>query len=67
MRWRNDLAGLDNALRALTDGLGSLWAHTAVLVVTEFGPTAAVNGYAAPITARGLAPSSSSARFMAAA
>jgi uncharacterized protein (DUF1501 family) len=38
------LAGLDNALKSLADGLGSLWAQTAVLVVTEFGRTAAVNG-----------------------
>jgi uncharacterized protein (DUF1501 family) len=38
------LAGLDGALRALCDGLGPLWAQTAVLVVTEFGRTAAVNG-----------------------
>jgi uncharacterized protein (DUF1501 family) len=38
------LAGLDDALRALADGLGPLWARTAVLVVTEFGRTAAVNG-----------------------
>jgi uncharacterized protein (DUF1501 family) len=38
------LAGLDDALRALSDGLGPLWAQSAVLVVTEFGRTAAVNG-----------------------
>jgi uncharacterized protein (DUF1501 family) len=38
------LAGLDKALRALADGLGSLWPQTAVLVVTEFGRTAAMNG-----------------------
>jgi uncharacterized protein (DUF1501 family) len=38
------LAGLDDALRALFDGLGPLWAQTAVLIVTEFGRTAAVNG-----------------------
>ena len=38
------LAGLDDALRALADGLGPLWRQTAVLVVTEFGRTAAVNG-----------------------
>jgi uncharacterized protein (DUF1501 family) len=38
------LAGLDNALRALADELGSLWPQTAVLVVTEFGRTAAMNG-----------------------
>jgi uncharacterized protein (DUF1501 family) len=38
------LAGLDGALRALSDGMGSLWPQTAVLVVTEFGRTASVNG-----------------------
>jgi uncharacterized protein (DUF1501 family) len=38
------LAGLDNGLRALAEGLGPLWRQTAVLVVTEFGRTAAVNG-----------------------
>jgi uncharacterized protein (DUF1501 family) len=38
------LAGLDEALRALSDGMGSLWPQTAVLVVTEFGRTASVNG-----------------------
>jgi uncharacterized protein (DUF1501 family) len=38
------LAGLDNALRMLAEGLGPLWPQTAVLVVTEFGRTAAVNG-----------------------
>ncbi|HXA35040.1 MAG TPA: DUF1501 domain-containing protein [Steroidobacteraceae bacterium] len=38
------LAGLDNALRTLADELGPLWARTAVLVATEFGRTAAMNG-----------------------
>jgi uncharacterized protein (DUF1501 family) len=38
------LTGLDNALRALADGLGPLWPQTAVLIVTEFGRTAAMNG-----------------------
>jgi uncharacterized protein (DUF1501 family) len=38
------LAGLDQGLRSLADGLGPLWPQTAVLVVTEFGRTAAVNG-----------------------
>jgi uncharacterized protein (DUF1501 family) len=38
------LAGLDDALRALFDGMGPLWPQTAVLVVTEFGRTASVNG-----------------------
>jgi uncharacterized protein (DUF1501 family) len=38
------LAGLDSALRTLAAELGSLWSQTAVLVITEFGRTAAVNG-----------------------
>jgi len=38
------LAGLDKALRSLADELGPLWPQSAVLVVTEFGRTAAVNG-----------------------
>jgi uncharacterized protein (DUF1501 family) len=38
------LRGLDNALRVLCDELGPLWQRTAVLVVTEFGRTAAMNG-----------------------
>jgi uncharacterized protein (DUF1501 family) len=38
------LAGLDKALRALGEELGTLWPQTAVLVVTEFGRTAAING-----------------------
>jgi uncharacterized protein (DUF1501 family) len=38
------LAGLDGALRALAEDLGPLWPQTAILVVTEFGRTAAMNG-----------------------
>jgi uncharacterized protein (DUF1501 family) len=38
------LRGLDAALRALNHDLGPLWSETAVLVVTEFGRTAAMNG-----------------------
>src|SRR5271168_4699266 len=38
------LAGLDGALRALAEDLGPLWPQTAVLIVTEFGRTAAMNG-----------------------
>jgi uncharacterized protein (DUF1501 family) len=38
------LMGLDKALRTLADGLGPLWRQTAVLVVTEFGRIAAMNG-----------------------
>jgi uncharacterized protein (DUF1501 family) len=38
------LAGLDKALRTLSDELGPLWPQTAVLIVTEFGRTAAMNG-----------------------
>jgi uncharacterized protein (DUF1501 family) len=35
---------LDNALRTLKTSLGPAWKKTAVLIVTEFGRTAAVNG-----------------------
>jgi uncharacterized protein (DUF1501 family) len=38
------LGGLDKALRTLSDELGPIWSRTAVLVVTEFGRTAAMNG-----------------------
>ncbi len=38
------LKGLDKALRALAEELEPLWPQTAVLVVTEFGRTAAMNG-----------------------
>jgi uncharacterized protein (DUF1501 family) len=38
------LAGLDKALRTLAEELGPLWGQTAVVVVTEFGRTAAMNG-----------------------
>jgi uncharacterized protein (DUF1501 family) len=38
------LRGLDAALEALKDSLGPVWRNTAVLVATEFGRTAAING-----------------------
>lgn len=38
------LAALDTALRALREQLGDTWQRTAVLIVTEFGRTAAANG-----------------------
>jgi uncharacterized protein (DUF1501 family) len=38
------LGALDAGVRALKDGLGPTWRHTAVVAVTEFGRTAAVNG-----------------------
>jgi uncharacterized protein (DUF1501 family) len=38
------LRGLDLALQALRDSLGPVWRQTAVLVATEFGRTAAING-----------------------
>ena len=38
------LGGLDAALGAFQAGLGPAWRDTAVLVVTEFGRTAAING-----------------------
>ncbi len=38
------LTGLDDGLGALREGLGAHWAHTTVLVMTEFGRSAAYNG-----------------------
>jgi uncharacterized protein (DUF1501 family) len=38
------LSGLDNAFAAFEQTLGPVWKDTAILVVTEFGRTAAVNG-----------------------
>jgi uncharacterized protein (DUF1501 family) len=38
------LAALDNALKALREGLGPTWDRTVVLVATEFGRTVAING-----------------------
>jgi uncharacterized protein (DUF1501 family) len=38
------LRGLDTALSALKDSLGPVWRNTVVLVATEFGRTAAING-----------------------
>ncbi|MFC0576002.1 DUF1501 domain-containing protein [Paraburkholderia solisilvae] len=43
-RLTTTLKGLDALLAALRDGLGPHWAHTTVLVATEFGRTAAENG-----------------------
>jgi uncharacterized protein (DUF1501 family) len=43
-RLANQLKNLDAMLAALRDGLGAAWAQTTVLVATEFGRTAAVNG-----------------------
>jgi uncharacterized protein (DUF1501 family) len=38
------LRGLDDGLQMLKAQLGALWSETSVLVVTEFGRAAAVNG-----------------------
>jgi uncharacterized protein (DUF1501 family) len=38
------LSGLDKALSTLSAELGPLWRQSAVMVVTEFGRTAAING-----------------------
>ena len=43
-RLTNQLHGLDQMIGALHDGLGDVWKNTTVLVATEFGRTAAVNG-----------------------
>ncbi|CAL4869151.1 hypothetical protein MMA231_03442 (plasmid) [Asticcacaulis sp. MM231] len=43
-RITNLLTSLDNVLNAFEDGLGGAWRDTVILVATEFGRTAAVNG-----------------------
>ncbi len=43
-RLQQELAGLDAMLGAIRGGLGTAWGDTAVLIATEFGRTAAVNG-----------------------
>ena len=43
-RLARQLGGLDAMVAALRDGLGPAWNKTVVLVATEFGRTAAVNG-----------------------
>lgn len=40
----NRLAGLDAAIKALHDGMGAAWKDTVIVIVTEFGRTARVNG-----------------------
>ncbi|HEY8614207.1 MAG TPA: DUF1501 domain-containing protein [Roseomonas sp.] len=40
----NRLGALDDALAALRTGLGPVWSDTVVVVVTEFGRTARLNG-----------------------
>lgn len=42
----NRLSGLDQALNGLRTALAGAWARSAILVVTEFGRTVAVNGTA---------------------
>ena len=43
-RLNDQLAGLDALLASLKENLGAAWADTLVVVATEFGRTAAVNG-----------------------
>ena len=43
-RLTNQLRGLDSLIAGLQEGLGPVWAHTVVLVATEFGRTVAANG-----------------------
>ncbi|HQA18975.1 MAG TPA: DUF1501 domain-containing protein, partial [Novosphingobium sp.] len=40
----NQLTGLDSLIASLRDNLGAAWKDTLVIVATEFGRTAAVNG-----------------------
>lgn len=41
---KRKLAELDNGLKAFNLSAASIWSHTVVMVVTEFGRTAALNG-----------------------
>lgn len=43
-RLQRQLAGLDEGLAALRESLGAHWARSTVLVMTEFGRTAVLNG-----------------------
>ena len=43
-RLAQQLARLDHTIAGLEDGLGAAWDQTAVLIASEFGRTAAVNG-----------------------
>lgn len=43
-RLPNQLRRLDSLIAALRDGLGAAWAHTVILVATEFGRTVEANG-----------------------
>ncbi len=43
-RLHNRLTGLDLALRTLVEDLGPVWQQTVVLLLTEFGRTARLNG-----------------------
>ena len=42
--WRMLLGGLDGALAEFESGLGERWRDTVVVVATEFGRTARING-----------------------
>ncbi|HRD74412.1 MAG TPA: DUF1501 domain-containing protein [Hyphomicrobiaceae bacterium] len=42
----NRLAGLDAAIKTFAEGMGAAWKETVVVIVTEFGRTARVNGTA---------------------
>ena len=42
--WRLLLGGLDGALAEFESGLGERWRDTVVVVATEFGRTARING-----------------------
>jgi len=44
VRLNNQLTGLDSLIASLRDNLGAAWKDTLVIVATEFGRTAAVNG-----------------------
>ncbi len=43
-RLASQLKGLDGLVTGLREGMGAAWAHTVILVATEFGRTVAANG-----------------------
>lgn len=51
----NRLAGLDAAIKVLHEGLAPVWRDTVIVIVTEFGRTARVNGTAGTDHGTGMA------------